>query len=198
MLPDAIDHDPGREGIGRTDDGPGQLQPATALREGRRLVPGNDAQESAGHHLARMHRISSDGHRDVLRAALGDAVDVFRFRGQPLFEGFQLRRQGVNDLLLLFHGVDFVVLEEDLGGLGPVDAFLLVLEQGFQVLVAVGHPGRHHPLPGHILGVKKTPAQGVIVLGGNGIELVVVAAAQETVKPRTARDRVSILSSMVS
>ena len=176
VLPDAIDHDPGREGIGRADDGPGQLQPTTALGEGRRLVPGNDAQESSGHHLPRMYRISPDGHRDVLRSGLGDAVDVFRFRGQRLFEGFQLRRQGVDDLLLFLHGIDFVILEEDLGGLGPIDAFLLVLEQGFQELVAVGHLGRHHPLPGHILGVEENPCQGVIVLGGNGIELVVVAA----------------------
>ena len=65
--PDAVDDDPAGQRVVGGGDGPGQVEPSAAVGEGRRMVAGQDAEELAGHALARLGGIAADEDARVVR-----------------------------------------------------------------------------------------------------------------------------------
>ena len=67
VLPDTIDHHPGRQRIPGVDQPVRQLQPAASLQDGGLILPGQDLQEAAGHLPAQVLVIPSQVNPHVPR-----------------------------------------------------------------------------------------------------------------------------------
>src|SRR5439155_16323448 len=81
MLPDAVDDDAGGERIVFAGDGVGKIEPATAVRERRALIAGEDGHHAPRSFLTQHVRIAADVHAHRRRAAFLDGVDEWPLVG---------------------------------------------------------------------------------------------------------------------
>ncbi len=145
VVPDAVDHDPGGEGVGGVDDGAGQFEAAAALVERLAVVvAGEDLEEPAGDGVAEASRAAADEHARVrFGGAIGEdeggggaefeqaAVDVALQFPQFLGDRGGEERLGVDDAGVGDAGGGVGVIEEGAEFGGALEGgFLEGLEEG--------------------------------------------------------------------
>jgi hypothetical protein len=187
VLPDPVHEDARGHRIGRIGDGLGQLQPSGSLFPDWALlgVGAEDLEEAAGHDLAHILRLTAQQHGVVLhRGSVGQRVRPRWRAGMGHLEGGDLALQlslGADQFPALL-GIAVARAAHLLGlRLQVGRAFGQSRDLG-HVLVelrGLAHLGVQRGLfehGGRLDRVREHAIQRVVILGGNGVEFVVVAA----------------------